>query len=80
MVDVGMGEQDEIQLFGPVGGRVEIAFFEGRIALEHAAVHGKAGLVGLYHEAGTRNGLCCAEKSYLHSADSWVTGYPILRT
>ena len=66
MVDVGMGEQDEVHVGSPVGLRVAVAGLDGLVALVHAAVDAEALAAGLNHVAGARDGLGCAEKLYFH--------------
>jgi len=83
MVDVGVGQQDEIQLFRLVDARIEVAPFDGFIALMHAAVDGKAYGSGVDHVAGTGDGAGRAEKLDFHAAsDGWPTRGvgPVLRS
>jgi hypothetical protein len=67
MVDVGVGEDDEID-----AARIEVkgaVVFGARLAaaLEHPAIHQKTHAVGFQQIAGTGHLACRAEKSQFHS-------------
>ena len=47
MIDMGMGEQDEIHFPGAIQSALPVAFLNGRVALVHAAIYGKARTCGL---------------------------------
>ena len=49
MVDMGMGEQNKVHLRRAVQFGSAVAFLNGRVALVHAAVHGKTRSCGLNH-------------------------------
>ena len=51
MVDMGMGNQKKIYLVGLIDIRIPVAPFDVRIALMHAAIHGKAMTIGFHDKA-----------------------------
>ena len=72
VVDVGMGDQDEINIAGQIGLDVAVALLNGLVALVHAAVHAEALAAGLDHVAGTGDCLGRAQKLYFHMHSEWV--------
>jgi hypothetical protein len=66
VVDMGMGEQDEVQFCGPIRFGIKVTFFNQGIALMHAAVNGKAYSRRLNDLAGTRDGMGRAQKLNFH--------------
>ena len=72
VVDVGMGNQDEVNIAGLIGFDVAVALLNGLVALVHAAVHAEALAAGLDHVAGTGDCLGRAQKLYFHMHSEWV--------
>jgi len=70
MVDMGVGEQKKVHPARLIDGGIQIAAFDGFVALVHAAIDGKAGSGGFDDMAGTGDGPRRAEKFDLHEA-SW---------
>ena len=67
VIDMGVGEQDERQVRGAVVVGFEVAGFDGRVALMHAAIHGEADARGLDGEARARYRAGRAEKGDVHT-------------
>lgn len=68
MVDVGVGQQNEIQGLGAVEPVfVPVAQFDVAVALMHAAVDGEAGPAAFQHIARAGHGPGGSEKGNLHS-------------
>ena len=55
VIDVGVGDQEKIDLVGAVDIHVPVPFFDLRVALVHAAVHGEAVAAGFQDEARSRD-------------------------
>jgi len=68
VVDVGVGEQEEMHAARLIDGGVLIAALDGLVALVHAAVDGETGRGGLDHMAGAGHGAGRAEEFDLHDA------------
>ena len=66
MVDMGVGDQDEINVFRLVGLDVAVALLNGLIALVHAAVHAEALAAGLDHIAGAGDCFGRSQELYFH--------------
>ena len=57
VIDMGVGEQNEVELGSLVKPGVDVSFFDFRVALVQAAIDGETGLFGFYDVTGAGNGL-----------------------
>lgn len=68
VIDMGVGDQDEVNVAGLVDFALAVAGFNGFVALMHAAVHAETPAPGLDHVAGAGHGLRRAQKLNLHAS------------
>ena len=66
MIDVRVGQEHEIKFARAAVANFVVAFLEGVVPLEHAAVHGKTCRLRLDDVAGTCDGLRRAMEGHFH--------------